>query len=147
MVFARLVALHLWLPIASGAAPGAGGARRTRCRHITVVGHARTEVVPDFVTMSLAVVTEQPTASAAAAANAQAAHAVSTRSRTQGIDPKDIQTSEVSLTPVYETLSDAISRTRPGNCAATGLAMASRSTYMPSTRRGRSRAPDRQRRQ
>ena len=61
--------------------------------------------------MSLAVVSEKPTASAAAAANAQAAHAVVEELQDQGIDPNDIQTSEVSLTPVYETLSDAISRT------------------------------------
>ncbi|MEI9915501.1 MAG: SIMPL domain-containing protein [Methylovirgula sp.] len=78
---------------------------------ITVVGHARTEVVPDFVTMSLAVVSEKPTASAAAAANAQAAQAVVQELEDQGIDPKDIRTSEVSLMPVYDNVSDAVGHT------------------------------------
>ncbi len=78
--------------------------------HITVIGHAHTEVVPDFVTLSLAVVTERPKAAAAAAANAQAAQAVTDAVQAEGIDPKDIQTSEVSLTPVYDSVSDAEGR-------------------------------------
>jgi uncharacterized protein len=109
MIFARLVALICGC-FASGAAL-AQVALTDSVPTITVIGHARTEVVPDFVTLSLAVVSEKPTASAAAAANAQAAHAVVEELQDQGIDPSDIQTSEISLTPVYETLSDAISRT------------------------------------
>ncbi len=76
--------------------------------HITVVGHSHTEIVPDFATLSLAIVTEKPNAAGAAAANAQAAQAVVDEIKAQGIDPKDIQTSEISLTPVYDNVSDAL---------------------------------------
>lgn len=95
------------------AAPGAALAQAAlvdSVPHITVVGHARTEVVPDLVTLSLAVVTERPKAEAAAAANAQAAQAMIDAIKGNGIDPKDVQTSEVSLTPVYDSLSDAEGR-------------------------------------
>jgi uncharacterized protein len=76
--------------------------------HITVIGRAHTEAVPDYAVLSLAVVTEKPTASAAAAANAQAAQNVVDTIKAQGIDPKDVQTSEVSLTPIYDTVTDAV---------------------------------------
>lgn len=78
--------------------------------HITVVGHAHTEVAPDYAILSLAVVTEKPTATAAAAANAEATQSVIDAIKAQGIDPKDMQTSEVSLTPVYDTVTDAVGR-------------------------------------
>lgn len=78
--------------------------------HITVVGHAHSEVVPDSVTLSLAVVTERPKAAAAAAANAQAAQAVIDAVKAEGVDPKDVQTSEVSLNPVYDSITDAEGR-------------------------------------
>ncbi|MEJ0050429.1 MAG: SIMPL domain-containing protein [Methylovirgula sp.] len=109
MVFVRLVALICGC-FASGAAL-AQVALTDSVPTITVVGHARTEVVPDFVTLSLAVVSEKPTASAAAAANAQAAQAVVQELEDQGIDPKDVQTSEVSLMPVYDNVSDAVGHT------------------------------------
>jgi uncharacterized protein len=109
MVFARLAALICGCFASSAVL--AQVALTDSVPTITVIGHARTEVVPDFVTLSLAIVSEKPTATGAAAANAQSAQAVVQELTDQGIDPKDIQTSEVSLTPVYETLSDAISRT------------------------------------
>lgn len=76
--------------------------------HITVVGHAHVDVPPDYAILSLAVVTEKPTATAAAAANAQAAQTVIDTIKAQGIDPHDVKTSEVSLTPVYDTVTDAV---------------------------------------
>jgi uncharacterized protein len=76
--------------------------------HITVIGRAHTDVAPDYAVLSLAVVTEKPTATAAAAANAQAAQTVIDTIKAQGIDPKDVQTSEVSLTPVYDEVTDAV---------------------------------------
>ena len=78
--------------------------------HITVVGQAHVEVVPDLVTLSLAVVTERPKAAAAATANAEAAQTVIDTVKAEGIGSKDIQTSEVSLTPVYDSVSDAEGR-------------------------------------
>jgi len=96
----------LWLP-------GAASAQATlvdSVPHIVVVGHAHTEVAPDYAILSLVVVTERPKAAAAAAANAEAAQAVIDEVKAQGIDPKDVQTSEVSLNPVYDTVSDAVGR-------------------------------------
>jgi uncharacterized protein YggE len=93
--------------------PGAASAQAAlvdSVPHIVVVGHAHTEVAPDYAVLSLAVVTERPKAAAAAAANAEAAQAVIDAVKTQGIDPKDVQTSEVSLNPVYDTISDAVGR-------------------------------------
>lgn len=76
--------------------------------HITVVGHAHADVAPDYAILSLAVVTEKPTATAAAAANAQTAQAVIDAIKAQGVDSKDVQTGEISLTPVYDTVTDAV---------------------------------------
>jgi uncharacterized protein len=112
MAFARLAAVAA---LACGAiVPGAALAQAALTEsvpHITVVGHSHTEVVPDFATLSLAVATEKPKAAAAAAANAQATQAVIDEIKAQGIDAKDIQTSDISLTPVYDNVSDAVGRT------------------------------------
>ncbi len=76
--------------------------------HITTTGSAHADVVPDLAIISFAVVTERPTASVAASDNATAAQAVVGEVKAQGIDAKDIQTSEISLTPVYDNVSDAV---------------------------------------
>ncbi len=107
MAFAR-PALALFLALLVPGAASAQAALVDSVPHIVVVGHAHTEVAPDYAVLSLAVVTERPKAAAAAAANAEAAQAVIDAIKAQGIDPKDVQTSEVSLNPVYDNVSDAI---------------------------------------
>ncbi|MFZ1960903.1 MAG: SIMPL domain-containing protein [Methylovirgula sp.] len=92
-----VVALLTFLP---GAAV-AQAALKDSVPHVTVVGRASTEVVPDIAVLSLAVVTEKPTAKEAAAENAQAAQALVDEIKAQGIDARDIQTSSVTLTPIY----------------------------------------------
>ncbi len=96
MAFAR-PALALLLAVSVPGTASAQAALVDSVPHIVVVGHAHTEVAPDYAVLSLAVVTERPKAAAAAAANAEAAQAVIDAIKAQGIDPKDVQTSEVSL--------------------------------------------------
>ena len=101
-------AIALLLALSLPGAASAQAALVNSVPHITVVGHAHTEVAPDYAVLSLAVVTERPKAAAAAAANAEAAQAVIDAVKAEGIDPKDVQTSEVSLNPVYDTISGAV---------------------------------------
>jgi uncharacterized protein len=109
MAFAR-TALALLFALSMIGAAAAQTTLIDSVPHITVIGHAHTEVAPDYAVLSLAVVTERPKAIAAAAANAAAAQALIDEVKAQGIDAKDVQTSEVSLNPVYDTIADAEGR-------------------------------------
>jgi uncharacterized protein YggE len=94
--------------------------------HITVVGRARTEVVPDIAILSVAVVTERPKAEDAAAENAQAAQALIEAIKAQGIDARDVQTVSSTLTPDYGDVDDAsqtAKRTLRGYIAKNSLAI------------------------
>lgn len=73
---------------------------------LTVTGTATAEVAPSVATISLAVVTERPKATDATRDNALAAQAVVAEIKAQGTDPRDIRTSALSLTPVYEEERD-----------------------------------------
>lgn len=77
---------------------------------ITVTGSAKTEIVPDIAILSLAVVTERPHATDAAADNARAAQDLIEEIKTQGIDAKDIQTVSASLAPIYDEDRDSSGR-------------------------------------
>ncbi len=74
--------------------------------HITTTGTAHAEVVPDLAILTFAVVTERPTANAAATDNATAAQAVIAEVKAQGIEAKDIRTASVTLSPVYDESRD-----------------------------------------
>lgn len=79
--------------------------------HITIVGHAHLDVVPDIATLSVAVATERPKASDAIAANSEAAQALIDQVKTQGVDTKDIKTVSITLDPVYDQQRDPDSHT------------------------------------
>ena len=68
---------------------------------ISVTGEGRVTVVPDMAAVSLAVVREAPNAGDALAQASAAAADVLAAMRTLGIDPRDVQTIDVSLNPVY----------------------------------------------
>jgi uncharacterized protein YggE len=93
--------------------------------HITATGSAHADVVPDLAIISFAVVTERPTASAAASDNATAAQAVVGEIKAQGIEAKDIRTVSVTLSPVYDESRDAngrlVKRTLRAYSARNGL--------------------------
>lgn len=69
---------------------------------ISVSGEGRVEVVPDLATVSLGVTTDADTASAAMAANSDAVAQVLERLKAAGIEPRDVQTSGLSLGPRYD---------------------------------------------
>jgi uncharacterized protein YggE len=73
---------------------------------VTTTGTASVEVVPDIATIMLGVVTERPKAADAARENAVAVQAVVAEIKAQGIEPKDIKTRSVALTPVYDEVRD-----------------------------------------
>ncbi len=94
--------------------PGAAAAQvalKDAVPHITVVGHASTEVVPDIAILSLAVVTEKAKADNAAAENARTAQALIADIKAEGIDVSDIKTTSVTLSPDYEEISEGVSQT------------------------------------
>lgn len=68
-------------------------------RTITVTGEASAHVSPDMAVLSLGVTTFAQTAAAAMADNSAALQAVSARLAAAGIEPRDLQTSGLSLGP------------------------------------------------
>ena len=70
---------------------------------ITVTGEGQVAVVPDMATISLGVTVNAETAKAALDANSAALTAVLERLTAAGIEAKDIQTSGLSLGPVYDS--------------------------------------------
>ena len=90
-------------------APGVARAQATPVSdvaHITIIGRAHMEVVPDIAILSLAVVTEKPKAADAASANATAVQALIQDIKAQGIDARDIKTVSLTLAPVYTEQRD-----------------------------------------
>ncbi|MDE2579822.1 MAG: SIMPL domain-containing protein [Hyphomicrobiales bacterium] len=70
--------------------------------HIRVTGTATANVKPDMAYLSLGVVTDRPTAADASAENAKATDAAIAALKAQGVEAKDIRTSNLSLTPLSD---------------------------------------------
>jgi uncharacterized protein len=68
--------------------------------HISVTGSSYADVRPDFAILRLGVISEKPTAAEAESDNATAASAVIASLKGLGVEPKDIRTSSLSLSPV-----------------------------------------------
>lgn len=68
---------------------------------ISVTGTGSVSVAPDMATLRIGVVTEAESAAAAVAANSEAAKKVIATLKAKGIAPKDIQTANFSVSPVY----------------------------------------------
>ena len=79
---------------------------------ITTNGVASVDVVPDSATISLGVDTERPKAADAARDNARAAEAIVAEIKAAGIDPKDIKTVSITLSPVYDETTNSSGRTK-----------------------------------
>jgi uncharacterized protein YggE len=69
---------------------------------ITVTGEAMTSVAPDRVTMRLGVATQGKTAREASDSNAKTMTAVIAAIKAAGADERDIQTTRLTLQPVFE---------------------------------------------
>ncbi len=80
--------------------------------NVSVVGEASEDVAPDRATLRFGVVTERPTATAAAADNAAAIKVILDELKTMGVADSDMQTEQVSLTPVPTEERDAKGKTK-----------------------------------
>ena len=97
----RLVALAFVLGLA--AAPVlAQETPAVTARQITVTGTAEAQAVPDLATITAGVETRAETAAAALAANSEAMAAVLAALDGSGVARRDVQTSQLSISPVYE---------------------------------------------
>lgn len=78
-------------------------------RRITVVGHGSVEVVPDMATVSLGMISEAKTGAAAMALNSDTVAKVIVQLTAAGIEARDVQTSNLSLSPRWGKRSVSIS--------------------------------------
>jgi uncharacterized protein YggE len=95
----RLPMLSLAALLAATAPLLAQEANQTR--QITVTGAAEAEAVPDLATITAGVETRAETAAAALAANSEAMTAVFVALDAAGVERRDMQTSQLTLSPVY----------------------------------------------
>ncbi|WP_246725592.1 SIMPL domain-containing protein [Beijerinckia sp. L45] len=78
--------------------------------HITVIGTAAAQMVPDLAEISFGVITEKPGAAEASAENARVAESVIDAAKAQGVEARDIRTQAVTLTQVFDEIHDANGR-------------------------------------
>lgn len=95
-----LLAAVVALPLAAFGLPARADTAPPPAR-ITVTGEGRVDAVPDLATISLGVTTEAKSAAAALSANSTAMAAVLERLRAAGIAERDLQTSGLSVSPVW----------------------------------------------
>lgn len=74
----------------------------TPARTITVSGEAQVSADPDMATINLGVTTQALTAKAALDANSAALQSVLAKLKAEGIEPKDIQTTGLSVNPQFD---------------------------------------------
>jgi uncharacterized protein len=75
-------------------------------RQITVQGAAEADAVPDLATVTAGVDTRAESAAAALAENSETMTAILAAIDAAGIERRDVQTSQLSLSPVYEPYRD-----------------------------------------
>ena len=101
----RLAALALAL--APVALPSAAPALADDApRQITVIGSAEADAVPDRATITAGVETRADTAADALARNSEAMAAVLAALDAAGVERRDVQTSQLSISPVYEPYTE-----------------------------------------
>ena len=81
-------------------------------RQITVTGSAEAEAVPDLATITAGVETRAGTAAEALARNSEAMSAVLAAIEAGGVARRDVQTSQLSISPVYEPYSEGAPEAR-----------------------------------
>lgn len=86
--------------------PMAAAAEESPFRQVTVTGSARIEAAPDLATITAGVETQAEAAAGALSANSQAMTAIFATLDGQGIAKADIQTTRLSLDPVFEQRED-----------------------------------------
>jgi len=93
---AGMVGLLYARPVTAQTSAGVPGMRQ-----VTVVGHGEVKGAPDTATVQIGVETEAATAKDALAQNSARAQAVQEKLTKLGVDAKDIQTSNFSISPTY----------------------------------------------
>jgi uncharacterized protein len=94
-----------------GAAPGA--AAEEAPRRLVVNGTGEAGARPDIAVISAGVVVQADTASAALADNTRAMNAVLEQLRASGLPPEDVQTSQFSVMPLYDSRRPDPETTQP----------------------------------
>ena len=101
----RLVSLIAFLLALAAAAPALALEARVNdeanTRWIEVTGEGAVAAAPDFARITLGVTTTAPNAGDAVAANAKAASALVSTIKAEGVAPADIQTSNLSISPLF----------------------------------------------
>ncbi|MGH6750350.1 MAG: SIMPL domain-containing protein [Methyloceanibacter sp.] len=103
-LFSLLALLFAAAPIAGQAA--LADEHEPPKRTITIQGKGTVKAAPDKVSVSAGVETQAPTAKEALATNTAAMTKVIEALKSEGIDPKDIQTATFTVSPRYETRDD-----------------------------------------
>jgi uncharacterized protein len=100
--------LHLtllaFLTALAGASPASAGDRlidSSNDRWVEVSGEGSVSAAPDFARVTLGVTSTGKTAGDAMAANAKAANALVSLIKAEGVAPADVQTSDVSISPMF----------------------------------------------
>jgi uncharacterized protein len=76
-------------------------------RWVELSGEGSISAAPDFARVTLGVTTTGKTAGEAMTANAKAANAIVSLIKAEGVAPADIQTSEVSISPIFSRPSQS----------------------------------------
>jgi uncharacterized protein YggE len=93
------------------------GAGLTATNTITVSGHGEAVAVPDIATFSFSVVSQKATVAAAQTEATAKINAITDYLVAAGIDKKDIQTSDYSVSPQYEYSQSVCPAVAPGSTA------------------------------
>ena len=94
-------ALAAFLAIPAAALPAAAQQLPFPGPHISVIGEGEAPARPDMAVLTLGVTREAPTAREALDANSNAMAAVIASMKAEGIEERDLQTSNFSVNPVY----------------------------------------------
>ena len=101
-----------WIAALSVVAAGAAGARAEPLRSLTVTGDGVVAAAPDMASVTLGVETQADSARAAMDQASEVVRAVLDRAERFGLDPRDVQTADLSISPLYESRSTAPGRPR-----------------------------------
>ena len=98
------LALIAFLPALAAASPARALERLidiSNDRWVEVSGEGSVSAAPDFAQVTLGVTTTAKNAGEAMASNAKAANALVSLIKAEGVAPADIQTSELSISPMF----------------------------------------------
>lgn len=96
----------LLLCLAAASAPLCPAWAQTAPRSLSMTGQGEVKAAPDTVTLSAGVTAQAPTAAAALAGNSGRMQAVMAALKSQGVDDKNIQTADFSVSPQYTDGND-----------------------------------------